>query len=90
MGDGEKSVFHETKEVVSRLREPYKFKLKSYRYETKDKLVVGHMIDVEVNLSGDKIDTMNQPNSEINQGILNCIKLIEGPLQSKYLGSTIQ
>lgn len=85
----EKSTFHETKEVVSRLREPYKIKIKHYRYETKEKLVDGHVIELELNLNDEKIDNMKNPEKEVMQMISNAIWLIEGPMKSEYLGKII-
>ena len=82
-----KSTFHETKEVVSRLREPYKIKIKHYRYETKEKLVDGHIIELELNVSAESIDNMKNPEKEIMQSISNAIWLIENPMKSRYLGT---
>ena len=75
----EKSTFHETKEVVSRLREP--LKIKAVPYATSK--VRGHQIQVEMNLGWGEIDTMK---SEIEIMVKNMIEMIEGPLQSEYLG----
>lgn len=75
----EKSTFHETKEVVSRLREP--LKIKAVPYATTK--VRGHQIQVEMNLGWGEIDTMK---SEIEIMVKNMIEMIEGPLQSEYLG----
>jgi hypothetical protein len=80
-----KSTFHETKEITTRLREPIKFKLVPYKTQKE----AGHIIQVEFNLSWDQIDTINTENGPIQQGILNCISTIEGPLRSKYVGSNI-
>lgn len=81
----EKSTFHETKEVVTRLREPIKFKIVPYA-TTK---VRGHQIQVEMNLSWDQIDSMNIKVGPIRQGVSNCIKLIEDDLKSEYLGKIV-
>jgi hypothetical protein len=83
----DKSTFHETKEVTSRLIQPIKFKIKPYRYETKDKLVDGHQIEIEVNLAWTDIDNMKNKDGPIIQGISNCISLIENDLKSTYLGT---
>jgi hypothetical protein len=84
--DGEvatqKSTFHETKEVVSRLREQYKFKIKAYKTQKES----GHILEFDGNLSADEIDSMLDKDGPIVQGIKNCIAIIEGPMQSKYLG----
>jgi hypothetical protein len=80
--EGEKSVHHETKEVVSRLREPLKIKLVPYA-TTK---VRGHQIQVEMNISWDQIDSMVGKDSVIEDMIRNGVALIEGPLKSEYLG----
>lgn len=80
----QKSVHHETKEVTSRLREPLKFKIVPYKTQKE----AGHIIQVELNVSWDQIDGMTNLDGAINQGILKSIELIEGPLQSKYLGAT--
>lgn len=79
--------FTEHKEVVSRLREPYKLKIKHYRYETKEKLVDGHIIELELNLNDEKIDNMKNPEKEVMQMISNGIWIIENPLKSTYLGT---
>ena len=75
----EKSTFHETKEVVSRLREP--LKIKAIPYATTK--VRGHQIQVEMNIGWGEIDTMK---SEIEIMVKNMIEMIEGPMQSEYLG----
>ena len=78
----EKSTFHETKEVVSRLREPLKVKAVPYKTQKE----TGHQIQFEMNLSWDQIDGMLNPDGAIVQAIENMKALIEGPMQSKYLG----
>ena len=78
----DKSTFHQTKEVTTRLREPIKFKIVPYK-TTKEN---GHMIQVEMNLSWDQIDNMGNKDGPIIQGISNCINLIENSLKSTYLG----
>lgn len=78
----EKSVHHETKEVVSRLREPLKIKAVPYA-TVKER---GHQIQVEMNISWDQIDQMTGKDSVIVDMIKNMKELIEGPMQSKYLG----
>ena len=79
---GEKSVHHETKEIVTRLREP--IKIKAIPYATTK--VRGHQIQLEMNMSWDQIDTMVGKDSEITQMINNMIEIIEGPMRSEYLG----
>ena len=78
----EKSTFHETKEVVSRLREPYKFRIKAYKTAKES----GHYVEADANLSADQIDSMLDEDGPFVQGLKNCIAIIEGPMQSKYLG----
>lgn len=78
----EKSTFHETKEVVSRLREP--LKIKAVPYATTK--VRGHQIQLELNISWDQIDEMSGKDSMITNMILNMKELIEGPMESEYLG----
>lgn len=85
MARGEKSTFHETKEVVSRLREP--LKIKAIPYATTK--VRGHQIQVEMNISWDQIDQMTGKTSPIIDMIENMKKLIEGPMESTYLGVLI-
>lgn len=75
----EKEVFHQTKEVVSRLREP--LKIKAIPYATTK--VRGHQIQVEMNLSWGEIDAMRV---EIEAMIKNMKDMITGPMQSEYLG----
>ena len=77
-----KSTFHETKEVVSRLREP--LKIKAIPYATTK--VRGHQIQLEMNISWDQIDQMTGKDSVIIDMIENMKKLIEGPMESTYLG----
>jgi choline kinase len=79
----EKSTFHETKEVVSRLREP--LKIKAVPYATTK--VRGHQIQVEMNLGWGEIDSMKP---EIQSMVENMIEMIEGPMQSEYLGKIEQ
>ena len=78
----EPSEFHQTKEITTRLREPIKFKLVPYKTQKES----GHQIQVEFNLDWSQIDSIADKDGSIVQGISNCIKLIEGPLQSTYLG----
>ena len=75
----EKSTFHETKEVVTRLREP--LKIKAVPYATTK--VRGHQIQLEMSLSWGEIDTMRK---EADQMIKNMKEIIEGPMESEYLG----
>ncbi len=77
----EKSTFHETKETISKLHQPLKISAKAYHGKES-----GHMIEVSMNLAWDEIDSMFTDKSEIVAMISNMIKLIEGPLKSKYLG----
>jgi hypothetical protein len=79
---GEKDTFHQTKEIVSRLREP--LKIKAVPYATTK--VRGHQIQVEMNISWDQIDQMVGKDSVIEDMINNMITLIEGPMKSEYLG----
>ncbi|UVF62378.1 hypothetical protein [Nitrososphaeria virus YSH_174770] len=81
----EKSTFHETKEVVTRLREP--FKIKAVPYATTK--VRGHQIQVEMNLSWEEIDKMREKDSPVEHMIKNMIEIIEIDLQSEYLGKIV-
>jgi len=81
----EKSTFHETKEVVTRLREP--FKIKAVPYATTK--VRGHQIQVEMNLSWEEIDMMREKDSPVEHMIKNMIEIIEIDLQSEYLGKIV-
>ena len=78
----EKSTFHETKEVTTRLREPLKWKLVPYKTQKES----GHQIQLEMNISWDQIDQISAPESEVVQLIKSLKELIEGPMESKYLG----
>ena len=80
---GEKDTFHQTKEVVSRLREP--LKVKAVPYATTK--VRGHQIQLEMNLGWGEIDSMR---AEADQMIANMIEIIEGPMKSEYLGKIEQ
>ncbi|MBT7497760.1 hypothetical protein HN662_05505, partial [Candidatus Woesearchaeota archaeon] len=46
----------------------------------------GHVIEVSMNLDWTQIDQMTGDDSDIVAMINNMIKLIEGPMKSKYLG----
>ena len=74
--------WHQTKEVVSRLKEPIKIKFVPYITQKER----GHQIQLEVNMGWDQVDSMCDPTKEIAQIIANGIKLIEGPMKSVYLG----
>mgnify|MGYP001574495037 CR=1 FL=1 len=78
----EKSTFHQTKEVVTRLREP--LKIKAIPYATTK--LRGHQIQLELNLDWTQIDSLTGKESYIIQLIENMKSLIEGPMKSKYLG----
>tara|TARA_R110002096_G_scaffold398912_1_gene595115 strand:- start:26 stop:292 length:267 start_codon:yes stop_codon:yes gene_type:complete len=78
----EKSTFHETKEVVSRLREP--IKIKAVPYATTK--VRGHQIQLEMNISWDQIDQMTGKDSPITHMIENMKEIITGVMESEYLG----
>ena len=78
----EKSTFHETKEVVSRLREP--IKIKAVPYATTK--VRGHQIQLEMNISWDQIDQMVGKDSPITHMIENMKEIIIGVMESEYLG----
>ena len=78
----EKSAFHETKEIVTRLREP--LKIKAIPYATTK--IRGPQIQLEMNISWDQIDQMTGKDSVIIDMINNMKELIEGPMGSKYLG----
>lgn len=75
----EKSTFHETKEVVSRLRE--KIKVKFVPYATTK--LRGHQLGLEMNLSEDDVDGMKAIAKEV---IKNGRYIIENDMDSKYLG----
>jgi len=75
----EKSTFHETKEVVTRLREP--LKIKAVPYATTK--VRGHQIQLEMSIGWGEIDSMR---AEADQMVANMIEIIEGPMKSEYLG----
>jgi len=81
----QKSTFHETKEIVSRLREPIKIKAVPYA-TTKTR---GHQIQLEMNISWEQIDEMTGKDSQITHMINNMISIIEGPMKSEYLGKII-
>jgi len=78
-----KSVFHETKEVVSRLREPLKIKTVAVKLAG----VRGHMLEITANVSWAEIDMLSK---EMTAMIEVWKKLIEGPMQSEYLGKIKQ
>jgi len=75
LSNTEKSVFHETRETVTRLKEPLKMTIKAF----KD----GHRIELSANTSAFEIDPLEKDLTDL---ILMGRKIIEGPMQSKYLG----
>lgn len=77
----EKSTFHETKEVVSRLREP--LKIKAVAITSTDPEKQGHMIEMSMNVSWGEIDQMR---AEAEMMVNNMIGIIEGPMRSRYMG----
>lgn len=78
----EKSTFHETKEVVSRLKEPIKIKAVAVSF-AKER---GHMLEITSNLSWSDIDSLYEDMTALIEAY---IKLIEGPMKSKYLGMIV-
>ena len=76
-----KSTFHETKEITSRLREP--LKIKAVAITSTDPEKQGHMIEVTVNTGWDGIDTLEKDMTDL---INMQIRLIEGPMGSRYMG----
>jgi hypothetical protein len=84
--EAEKSTFHETKEVTSRLREPIKWRLIPYKTAKES----GHQIQIEMNISWDQIDEMVGKDVPITHLIKNLIEVIEGPMKSKYLGVEVK
>ena len=75
----EKSTFHETRETVSRLREPLKIKTVAVKLAG----VRGHMLEITANVSWGEIDSLS---SEMTEMIKVWIDLINGPMKSEYLG----
>ena len=69
--------FTETKEITTRLKEPYKIKLVPF--------AKGYAIEVTANLSSELVDHMLDPDGEIVQMIENSKKLITENLNSKIL-----
>jgi hypothetical protein len=78
----DKSTFHQTKEIVTRLREP--LKIKAIPYATTK--LRGHQIQLELNLDWTQIDQLTGKDSYIIQLIENMKFLIENTMKSKYLG----
>jgi len=76
---GEKEVFHQTKEIVSRLREPLKIKTVAVKLAG----VRGHMLEITANVSWGEIDSLSK---EMTEMINVWIDLINGPMKSEYLG----
>ena len=74
-----KSTFHETKEVVSRLREPLKIKTVAVKLAG----VRGHMLEITANVSWAEIDMLTK---EMTEMIRVWKELIKGPMESEYLG----
>lgn len=79
---GEKSTFHETKEIVSRLKEPLKIKTVAITSTIPEKQ--GHMIEITVNTNIFDAESLEQ---DLTDMINLTIRLIEGPMGSKYLGN---
>lgn len=78
----DKSTFHQTKEIVTRLREP--LKIKAVPYATTK--LRGHQIQIELNISWDQIDEFTGKKGIIIDLIENMKYHIENTMQSKYLG----
>jgi len=78
---GEKSTFHETRETVSRLLQP--LKIKAVAITSVDPEKRGHMIEITVNTGWDGIDTIERDLTDL---IKMQIRLIEGPMGSRYMG----
>ena len=70
-------VFTEKKEIVTRLREPYKIKLVPF--------AKGYQLEVTANLNSSQIDTMLNPDNEVVQLIENGKKLITEVLKAQIL-----
>jgi len=70
-------VFTEKKEVLTRLKEPYKIKLVPF--------AKGYQLEVTANLNSSQIDTMLNPDGEIIQLIENGKKLITEILKAPIL-----
>ncbi len=81
-----KSTFHETKEIESRLKEPIKWRLIPYKTQKES----GHQIQIEMNISWDQIDELAENDNLVHHLINNLIKTIEGPLKSKYLSVEVE
>ena len=79
-----KSTFHETKEITSRLREP--LKVKAVAIQSVDPNKRGHMIELSMNVSWGEIDQMRL---EADNMVKNMIEIIEGSLGSKYMGKKV-
>ena len=77
----EKDTFHQTKEVVSRLREPLKIKAVAITSTDPDKR--GHVIELSMNVSWGEIDQMRD---EADNMVKNMIDIIENVMGSRYLG----
>jgi len=78
----EKDVFTEKKEVVTRLHEPLKFSVKAYKTQKES----GHFIEFTLNVDPFGVDNIDDVDGPVVPGIEKCKNLIEGPLDSKYLG----
>ena len=78
----EKDVFTEKKEVVTRLHEPLKFSVKAYKTQKES----GHYIEFTFNVDPFGVDTIDDVDGPVVQGIEKCKKVIEGQLESTYLG----
>jgi len=70
-------VYTEKKEVLTRLKEPYKIKLVPF--------AKGYQLEVTANLNSSQIDTMLNPDGEIIQLIENGKKLITEILKAPIL-----
>tara|TARA_R110002020_G_scaffold201661_1_gene404420 strand:+ start:488 stop:754 length:267 start_codon:yes stop_codon:yes gene_type:complete len=79
----EKSTFHETKEITTRLHEPLKFSVKAYKTQKES----GHYIEFTFNVNPFGVDTIDDVSGPVVIGIEKCKKVIEGPLESTYLGA---
>ena len=70
--------FTERKETVVRMKEPFKFKAVPF--------AAGHRIEFTVNLGWEEIDSLDEKEGPVVQGIRKMTKIIENEMGSHVIG----
>ncbi len=74
----EKEPFTERKETVVRMKEPFKFKAVPF--------AAGYRIEFTVNMGWEEVDSLDEENGPVVQGIRKMKKIIETEMESHVIG----